>query len=611
MAWTRWILCLLFALCVGALPAATFNVTSTADTGAGSLRDAITQANSAAGTDTITFGVTGTISLMTALPVIDENLTIDGPGRTALTIERNSGAGGDFRIFETNAIGLTLNMNELTIQGGRAAQGAGILSRGPLNLFDVLIQNCIAQGATPGGNAEGGAIYHTPAVALLSITSSLIQNCQAIGGDNAAGAGGNGSGGGIYLNTGTVGMLSTTIDNCDAIGGDSTGGNGDGGAGIGGGIYAQFAATLTDCVVSNCAASAGSANGTGNNPSIYGGGIYGEGIVTSIDTTWQNNSTTSNAEAGGGAIAFDPASTQQLTVTRSIFIGNDATGGGANSNALGAAVASFGIVEIRETEFRTSVATPTGTGVGVVIYHEAASTFLMERSTVAGNTGQGLHIELSASADILNSTISGNTSASTAGGVSTLGAAVDVTFSTITLNTGATGGGIATAGSGTITVTGSIIAQNTGGSAANADYMLSGGSIFDAGGNVIGVEDGAVFTNAGTQTGTSTTPLAALLAALADNGGLTRTHALQTGSPAIDEGGSTAVPGTDQRNATRNVGAADAGAYEFGATVPGGQGSAGGEGDSRCSTSEGTSWAWLALLGLLAVFGAVTLLRRA
>lgn len=610
MAKTRWVFVLfLLSLATGLSAQATFTVSTTADSGAGSLRQAITDANAAAGADTIQFTVTGTIALLTALPVISDSVTIDGPGRTVLTIERDSGA-ADFRILETGVIGTTLSINELTIRGGRAVQGAGIFSRGPTNLWDVRINDCVAEGAT-GGNAEGGAIYHSPAISALLVSHSLIENCHAIGGDNAAGNGGNGRGGAIFLNAGSVGLLSTTIDNCDAIGGDSTGGNGDGGTGSGGGIFARFAATLTDCIVSNCQAMAGAANGTGNNPSIYGGGLFGEGIVTSLDTTWLSNSSTSNAEAGGGAIAFEPTATQQLTVTRSVLTGNNATAGGANSNALGAAIASFGIVEIRETEFSGSITIPTGTGLGVVIFHEAASAFLMERSTVAGNNGQGVMIDGSASASIVNSTISANTSASFAGGVTSSAAAVTVTFCTITQNSGATGGGIATTVAGTITVTGSIIAQNTGGAAADADYMVATGSIFDAGGNVIGVEDAAVFNNAGTQTGTSTTPLNAMLGVLADNGGLTRTHALLTGSPAIDMGGATGVPATDQRNAPRNVGAADSGAFEFGAIVPGGQGEAGGEGDGRCSTGDQTGLGWLLLLGLLAVAGVHRRLRRA
>ena len=610
MALTRWIFVLLFAVGATALSAqTTFTITNTNDSGTGSLREAITMANSTAGDDTIQFGTTGTISLQTALPVITENITIDGPGRTSLIIERNSGAASDFRIFETNTIGIVLNINEVTIQGGRSTQGAGILSRGPTGLYDVLIQDCIAQGANPGGTGEGGAIYHTPAIAALTLTNSLVQNCQAIGGDNAAGAGGGAYGGGIYINTGTLGLLSTTINNCDATGGDSTGSNGNGGAAAGGGIYANFATTLTDSVVSNCDVATGAANGSGGYSTCIGGGIYGQGAVTSIDTTWQNNSVTSSTDAYGGAIHFEPGSTQQLTVTRSIFTGNDVTAGGTNAQAGGAAIYSEGVFEIRETEVSTSVATAVGTGVGSAIIHATGSAFLMERATVNGNTGVGLYVINSSSASVVNSTISGNTATMHAGGITSSGATLSLSFSTITLNSGADAGGISTANSGNISATGSIIANNTGPSAATADYAVISGAIADFGGNVIGVEDGTVFTNGGTQTGTSGTPLDAMLNALADNGGLTRTHAVQTGSPAVEGGGTTGVPSTDQRNAPRNVGIADSGAYEFGATVPGGQGSAGGEGDERCGVSPNAGLPWLLLLGLIAVLS-IALRRR-
>jgi hypothetical protein len=612
MALTRWICVLLFGAFAATLGAqTTFNVTTLADSGAGSLRDAITQANASASTaDTVTFGVTGTISLLTALPVLTDSITIDGPGRTALTIERNVGA-ADFRIFETNTIGLTLNISRLTIQGGRAVQGGGILSRGPLGLYDVLIQNCIAQGATGGGNGEGGAIYHTPAVALCSITNSLIQNCQANGGDNAAGSGGAGSGGGIYINAGTLATLSTTINNCDATGGDSTGGNGNGGTARGGGVYSEFAVTFTDSVISNCDTTGGALNGTGNPGISEGGGVYGLGAITSIDTTWQSNTATSAAISVGGAILHEPSATQQLTVTRSVFTSNAATTTAGSDHAFGADVSSSGVVEIRESEFSGSVATPSGTGFGAIIGHSASAAFLMERCTVTGGTGTAVYLEGTSSGSIVNSTISGNTASVYAGGVTSYGATLSLSFCTITLNTGGDGGGISTAAVGNISVTGCIIAGNTGPSASTADYVVNTGAIADFGGNVIGIDDGGTFNNAGTQKGsTAGGALDPMLGALADNGGLTRTHALLTGSPAISGGGTTGVPATDQRNAPRTDGAADSGAYEFGAVVPGGQGSAGGEGDSRCAVSGTAGLGWLLLLGLLAAMATAGRLRR-
>src|SRR4030095_16171922 len=76
-------------LLLAALPAFGAIVANTNDSGAGSLRDAIV--NSAA-IDTITFapGVTGTITLLSALPDLTKNLTISGPGASNLAISGNN-----------------------------------------------------------------------------------------------------------------------------------------------------------------------------------------------------------------------------------------------------------------------------------------------------------------------------------------------------------------------------------------------------------------------------------------------------------------------------------------------------------------------------------------
>ena len=52
----------------------------------GSLRQAITAANTTPGDDTITFGVTGTINLASALPDLSTNIDIQGPGANLLTV---------------------------------------------------------------------------------------------------------------------------------------------------------------------------------------------------------------------------------------------------------------------------------------------------------------------------------------------------------------------------------------------------------------------------------------------------------------------------------------------------------------------------------------------
>src|SRR5438105_14771414 len=72
---------LVLALSTGAL-ANTFTVTNTNDTGTGSLRQAITDANNHSGLDTIDFNIPGagvhTITPVTYLPLIRSAVIVDG-----------------------------------------------------------------------------------------------------------------------------------------------------------------------------------------------------------------------------------------------------------------------------------------------------------------------------------------------------------------------------------------------------------------------------------------------------------------------------------------------------------------------------------------------------
>ena len=100
----------------------------------------------------------------------------------------------------------------------------------------------------------------------------------------------------------------------------------------------------------------------------------------------------------------------------------------------------------------------------------------------------------------------------------------------------------------------------------------------DGGGNEI-VENGAVavvtrsVVRDGFLTGSSIITEDPDLGPLADNGGLTQTHALPAGSSAIDKGTSAGAPSTDQRGISRPQGSGyDIGAFEFEVTSPGGGG---------------------------------------
>lgn len=100
-------------------PAATFTVTNTNDSGAGSLRSAIISANSSLGADSIIFNLgtgTPTINLLSPLPAITEAVTING------------NTGGATRV-ELNGAGAGANTNGLTISGGNSVIERLVINR--------------------------------------------------------------------------------------------------------------------------------------------------------------------------------------------------------------------------------------------------------------------------------------------------------------------------------------------------------------------------------------------------------------------------------------------------------------------------------------------------
>ena len=99
---------------------------STAGDGRCSLREALNNANAIAdttggdcvagtGSDTISFSVSGTISLGSVLPAVQNTLTIDGSGQS-VTVD----AGAMFGVFNVD-LGATFNVNNLTIANGNFA----------------------------------------------------------------------------------------------------------------------------------------------------------------------------------------------------------------------------------------------------------------------------------------------------------------------------------------------------------------------------------------------------------------------------------------------------------------------------------------------------------
>ncbi len=306
---SKWALCtvLLVGLALTLVPAprvhaATLTVNTLLDDttngdGLCTLREAITAANNNAdyndcaatgyGDDTITFSVSGIITLSAQLPVITAAggaLTIDGAGQS-VTISGNDAV----RLFSVGA-GATLNLQNLTLANGRASTGGGVRNGGTLQASNCIFASNVSTTTVMG--LGGGAIYNDNHTTLMVSRSVFSDNRAAMAGGGifvrAGGAvtitqstfsGNSASGsGGISNDNGTMIVTGSTFSGNSAT---------SGGGGIGNG------GTLT---VTNCTFS-------GNSAGTYGGGINNGRTLTVINSTFSGNSATTGGGIRNGGTA--------------------------------------------------------------------------------------------------------------------------------------------------------------------------------------------------------------------------------------------------------------------------------------------------------------------
>ncbi len=189
---------------------ATITVTNLNDSGPGSLRQAI--ADGVHG-DVIDISVAGTITLTTGELVINQNLTIEGPGADVLAIDGN-GASRVINIAAGNVVieGLTVK------NGSTTGDGGGILNDlGTIVLIGVTIKGNTAVGKGAGlFNRIGAQVIESTISGNISGNDGggiRNENLIAIFNSTISGNTG-GKGGGIDNRTGAiVTMVNTTISN--------------------------------------------------------------------------------------------------------------------------------------------------------------------------------------------------------------------------------------------------------------------------------------------------------------------------------------------------------------------------------------------------------------
>ena len=159
-----------------ALPASGQVVSNLGDSGPGTLRQAVLDANLNPGADVITFqpSVTGTILLTTGEIAITDSVDIQGPGARSLAVDSTA------RIFSiSGSTSVTVVISGLTLTGGQAAGNGGAIGNVGANVTLRFV-------TVSGNNAtsEGGAIFHNANSGWLTIESSTLSGNTA----NKAGA---------------------------------------------------------------------------------------------------------------------------------------------------------------------------------------------------------------------------------------------------------------------------------------------------------------------------------------------------------------------------------------------------------------------------------------
>ena len=340
-----------------------FTVTSCADSGTGSLREAFNAAQSG---DTIDIShlTCGAIKLTSSVVTTVDNLTIVGDP------ERKYGIDGQ-------------NMTRPIVHFGSGA----------LTLDGVAVMNGRFTSATEP--SLGGCVYSWGDVHLANQTR--VKYCSAVNTNPTPGSGTNthAAGGAVYA------FRSVTISDAIVSGGEATSTHGQA---LGGNIFSYSVDSLNGLIVN------GTANGL---TSSYGGGICVRQIFVGRRTTISNNKAVGNNARGGGVWIRDGNGSTSRVVDSTI-----------SSNIANAAAAlAFGRFSragdgllIKNSTIANNESIASNSQYGGAIY-AGTDTVTIQNTTISGNIesnasnkkyGAGLRIKPGVTATLSSTVVGGN-----------------------------------------------------------------------------------------------------------------------------------------------------------------------------------------------------------
>ena len=285
-----------------------------------------------------------------------------------------------------------------------------------------------------------------------------------------------------------------------------------------------------------------------------GGGILNDkGTLIVLNTEISGNS----CFRAGGGIEENSESGQLLILEKVILDGNSTAG--APGNGGGLHITGSGNSEIRFTLVTNNSASSTGAGLW-----NGSGLMLVTQSTISGNictgsnsnqgggglynlsgrldlsnsavvrnectgdmaSGAGIFNDNTATANISYTTISGNNCNNMGGGIYNTGESLSINASTIAMNQSSVAGGGVFAQNETI-LKSSIVANNSAASGSDVSGSFTSQSY-----NLIGTDDSDDFDEDMNDIEGSDPKLEML----DDNGGMTMTHKLQSGSPCYNTG---------------------------------------------------------------------------